>query len=288
MKLFVVFVSILFVASEATSTNSDFIEDGVRRSAVCLIERVAVFNNVTAVFELTNKTKIDGMDHFIYKLTVGTELYNASATSAKKTKEKCAREAYALTKYKKPPLKERTCVIGTIQVKSNLSILFEYATYLNQTLQIDEKHINQSPNMYEITISLNGKQASATGHSKKRTKQEAAQRVLDLFGKSNVIHALVWKFNETRYHGADPTERLAKIVKAWGLNEEVKYTVNEADRVDSNGNRIHEFTVEAEARDDIASESGITPGEAKNNAAKQILKNMGFTVTFSHNSNKKN
>lgn len=249
-----------------------------KRSAVCLIHNLANFKNIHAIFEQTNKTNIDGLDHFTYKLILGNETYSARATSIQITKDKVSREAYSLTKYPKPTLKKRECVIDTTK-RTDLSILYEYATYINQTVAIDEKHTSQMPSTYEIALNLNGKQASATGHGKQKVKQEAAKSLIEKFGRDNVINALVRKYDLPRYHRMNPIERLSKIVKINGSNDVVDYSiVSELDNTDASGKKIREVIVDAEVRNFVNRGKGATLGEAKKDAAKGILKLMNFAV----------
>lgn len=278
--LFLVFIELTLYGCFAED-DSYLTINGTRRSGVCLIENVAAFNKIDADFELINKTKIDGMDHFRYKLTLGTEVYNSSATSKKGSKEKVSRQAYALTKYNKPPLDDRTCIIQTAHIKSNLSILHEYATSINQSLQVDEKQINRSPSEYEIVLQLNGKRATEIGHGKQKVKQRAAHHLIELLGKQNVFAALIGKYNATRYHGMQPVQRLQKIVSTITFDEDVQYTeVDSLDKVNELGHRVREIIVEAEFKDVVARGTGTTFKEAKNDAAANILKQKGFAVTY--------
>lgn len=278
MKMKFVQILLLFSLTLIISKGEDFgLElNGTKRSAVCLIYNLANFNNISAVFEQTNKTNINGTDHFTYKLTLGNETYNTRATSIQITKDKVSREAYSLTKYPKPPLKKRECVIVTT-IRSDMSILHEYATYINQTVVIDEKHISQTPSTYEITLTLNGKQSSATGHGKQKVKQEAAKLLMEKFGRENVIEMLVRKYDLPRYHRMNPIERLSKIVKVNGSNDVVEYSIiSDIDKTDANGKKNHEVIVEAEFRIYVNRGKGATLDEAKKDAVKGILKLMKF------------
>lgn len=275
MKLMVIFAFILFASANELNSNVE-----IKRSGICLIERVAAFNKISATFDMTNHTNINGVEHFIYKLELGAELYNSSGTSKQKSKEKVAREAYALTKYQKPNLRNRTCAVDSPLVKSNLSILHEYAQYLNQTMDIDEKHISQKPNVYEITLRLNGKKISVTSHSKKDAKNEAAGKLFALLGGDGLVRTLIMRFNEPRYHDMSPMQRLQKIVKANDLSADVQYTIQQELDRNENGQTVHEVRLEGVYKNYIGTGIANNVATAKNMAAEEILKSMGFTSKF--------
>lgn len=273
-------ILLLFSLTLIISKGEDFgLEiNGTKRSAVCLINNLATFNNINAVYEQTNKTTIDGMYHFTYKLTLGNETYSARATSIQITKDKVSREAYSLTKYPKPSLKKRVCIIDTKR-RTDTSILYEYATYTNHTVVTDKKHISQRPSTYEITLTLNGKQASATGHGKQKVKEKAAKLLIDKFGRENFINELTRKYDLPRYHRKNPIERLNKIVKVDGSNDFVEYSIiEETDKNNAMGKNVHEVIVDAEYRNYVNRGKGATLEEAKKDAAKGILKLMHFVV----------
>lgn len=274
VQLFLLF-SLTLIISKGDSPIEDFgVEiSGTKRSAVCLIYNLANFNHINAVFE-----QIDAMNQFSYKLTLGNETYNATAKSIQITKDKAAREAYSLTKYPKSSLKKRICLIDTTR-RTDTSILYEYATFINQTVATDEKHISQRPSTYEITLTLNGKQASATGHGKQKVKHEAAKLLIEKFGREIVINELTRKYDLPRYHRMNPVERLNKIVKVEESNDFVEYSiVDETDKRDASGKNVHEVIVDAEFKNYVNRGKGATLGEAKKDAAKGILKLMHFVV----------
>lgn len=280
VKMRFVQILLLFSSTLIISKGADIglEQNGTKRSAVCLIHNLANFNHINAVFEQTNKTNINGMDHFTYKLTLGNEMYSARATSIQITKDKVSKEAYSLTKYPKPTLKKRECVIDTT-IRTDSSILYEYAVYINQTVVIDVKHISQRPSTYEITLTLNGKQASATGHGKQKVKQEAAKSLIEQFGREIVITALERKYDLPCYHRMNPIQRLDKIVKVSGSNDMVEYSViSETDQTDASGKKTREVIVEAAFKSIENRGSGATLNEAKRDAAKGVLKLMNFAV----------
>lgn len=258
----------------ATSTDSDA-EVFTKRSAICLIERVAQQNNITANYQQVSNTTNNDIVHIKFKLQLGTESYEDTSTTKNKAKEKCAREAYAKTKYSKPALKNRTCLVETTPVRTDAMILYEYATLLGEQVAIDERQVSRNPNTYQFTLSLHGKSASSTGAKKSKTKEEAANQLLEKFGKQNVINALVQKYNDVRYHKMGSAERLRKILIAKGDLRGVRFNVINENLMEEN---IKKIVVKAGALQHEAIGKATTLGEAKNQAAATILRLMNFTV----------
>lgn len=261
-----------------SSVDPSDVELDTKRNAVCLIERVAQHNNITAVYTQVSNTTDGNFVHLKYKLQLGNEAYEDTSTTVKKAKEKCARQAYAKTKYEKPALKNRTCLVENTPVRTNVMVLYEYATLLGENVGVDEKHIGRNPNAYEITLSLHGKTASAngTGIKKSAIKEQAATRLLDGFGRQNVVNALMQKFNGTAYHRMNPIERLRKVVNAANDLKGVRFTVQR--EFEENG--VKKVAVQASALIHETIGRATTEIEAKKLAAAEILRLSGFVVTY--------
>lgn len=260
--------NIIFAEANGNDSNLEPVDSN--RSAVCLITMLAKIDKIAAVYTLSEK-KVE--NKFVYNLTLGTEPYNGSGLSKKKAEENTARTAYENTKYTKPKLKARTCIISP-PVKNDISILHEYAAHINQIINIDEKQISINPKEYEIVIGVNGKTASASSFSKRKAMQEAATRLVDIIGRENLITSLILKYNATVYHEMNPVERLRKINNAGGFDD-VKYISTQ----ESNQGNQRRFVVNVVAKNIESTGVGETMEKAKQDGAAKILKNMNFTVT---------
>lgn len=272
----IVFLIVLSLVASATDYE---IVEGIKRSAVCLIERVATHNHIIAKFEKVNQEQKNGATLIHCKLSLGTEEYSANSTSMPMAKEKVSRQAYALTKYQKPPLGNRTCIVHRPTAKSDISLLEEYAQSIHSHVLYAERPRN--PNgTFECDASLNGKTASGIGHSKQLAKSDAATKLLEVMGRTSVINALVSKYNKPKYHNMDPMIRLRKIVRVTELNGDGIYRkIKEV--TEGGGKRI---VAQVEARDTLANGSGATYEEACSNAAANLLRNfLHFNVTYTFN-----
>lgn len=272
VKLIFFSIALTLVAS---ATDYQIVE-GIKRSAVCLVERIATHNHVAAKFEKVGQEQKNGSTLIRCKLELGTEEYSANSTSMPMAKEKVSRQAYALTKYQKPPLGNRTCIVHRPTAKSDISLLEEYAQSIHSHVSYAEKPRN-SNGTFECDASLNGKTGSDIGHSKKMAKTAAATKLLDAIGRTSVISALTAKYNNPKYHNVEPTIRLRKIIRVTELNGDGIYTkLKEVS--EGVGTRI---VAQVETRDAMATGSGATNEEAYSNAAANLLRNfLHFTVTY--------
>lgn len=271
-QLKLIFISIAFAFTFVASSGDFQLIDGVKRSAVCLIQRIASHNHITAKYEKVNQLQKNTTTLIKCKLELGTEVYMVNSTSLSKAKEKVSREAYALTKYQKPSLGNRTCIVHQPSVKSDISLLEEYAQSIRKHVLYSEKarHTNHT---FGCDVTLDGKAASGIGLSKKLAKTAAATHLVDAIGRANVVNALTAKYNQPQYHGMAPMERLRKIIGVTDLNGDAVYSKVSG----GSGKPIH---VRITTSDTVANGSGATYEEACSNAAAHVLEHMRFTVTY--------
>lgn len=269
--IFVISIGIIPIASR--DDDYHLIINGVQRSAICLVQMIAQENHLVVFYNFTEKHRINETLYFTCELHLKNENYTASATSKKKSKEKVAATAYNQTSFAKPKnITDRTCKIS-IHIRSDLSVLYEYATFLNTTLAISERQTAVSPAKFEVTIGLDGKSASATGHKKSTIKQTAATELIEALNRGNVINALVRRYNAPKYQQMNSVDRLNKIIGTSGEGPAV-YTVQE--QPDNNNGRRYKVNVLAENAEAFG--FGNTLDEANEDGAKQILKMLDFIV----------
>lgn len=276
LKLIYFLISITLVVCVADFKTYDNVN--IKRSAVCLIQRIAQQNHIVANFKNMGLEQRNATTHVQCKLELGTEQYTSNSTSFTKAKEKVSRQAYALTKYHKPELNNRTCAVSEPGKKSEISLLEEYAHVINKTLLYNEEHGN-SNGTFQFTATLNGKSASGIGYKKKIAKQMAAAELLNMIGRTNVIDALVAKYNRTIYHNMEPTLRLRKIARVTDPTADGIYSQTVVSERQG-AKQVERFTVNVSANDYEAGGSGSTLEEARKKAAANLLRTMNFVVTY--------
>lgn len=278
VKLIFFLIALTLVAS---TTDYEII-DGIKRSAVCLIERIANHNHITAQFQKVNNEQKNGTTLIRCKLDLGTEEYAANSSSLAMAKEKVSRQAYALTKYQKPPLGNRTCIVHRPTAKSDISLLEEYSHLIHGHVLYSENPRHQN-GTFECDVTLDGKSGSGIGHSKQLAKTAAATQLLNTIGRTKVINSLTAKYNEQRYHNMEPTKRLRKIIRVTELNGDGIYT-KENEVADGAGGKI--IVAQVKTNDAMAAGSGATYEEARSNAAANLLRNFfHFSVTYTFSPN---
>lgn len=280
-------ILLLFGVNLSVGTSDLIIVDGIKRSAVCLIERVASHNHITAKFERINyEQKNNGTTLIKCQLELGTEKYKANSTSFPKAKEKVSRQAYALTNYTKPTLGNRTCIANdndAVIVKSDISLLEEYSHLIGGHVLYNEAARN-SNGTFECVASFDGKSASGIGHKKRDAKAAAATHLLDLVGRSKVIGALRNKYNATGYHNMEPMSRLRKIISVTHINGEGVYSkVKEVTENLQGKGPVKRIVAQVSAVNMMAAGVGDTYDEACSNAAAKLLEGLNFTVTYHPN-----
>lgn len=277
-KRFYILASILAVACAIVSDSNNGFD--TNRSAVCLIYRVAQHNHVNATFTKVNIEQRNGTTNIECKLNLGNEEYSRDSTSFAKAKEKVAREAYAKTKYTKPAIQNKTCLIPVHSVKNDISLLQEYANVVNKTIRYEE--IPQASKCkFEYLVSIDGQSASAISDVKKKeAKRLAAARLIDQIGRESIINALSAKFNATDYHSMEPTQRLRKIVQVTDLSDDAVYTKREETMERKGGKTVKRIVMQVEAKSSMAAGSGTTIEEATSAAAANLLRHLGFVVNY--------
>lgn len=270
---------IYFVAGIVLTICATDVE--IKRSAVCLVERVAVQNHVTAKYE---KVHLDEQKNrkITCKLVLGTEEYTGNSTSKSlaKAKEKVARQAYALTKYTKPPIENQTCIVPPPTVKSDISLLEEYGHVVGNHMMYSEVH-HSFNGSFEYVAMLGDKSASGLGYRKKTAKTAAATNLVETIGRSKVVGALRAKYNDRKYHNMDPKLRLRKILHITDLSDNPEYTKEDEhfEQVDGKG-QVKRIIAQVATSDYIAAGSGTTFEEASSKAAANLLITMNYTVSY--------
>lgn len=272
---FLTAVLVVVCASENDTINNV----DTKRSAVCLIQRVAQHNHITATYTKVNFAQRNGTTHVECKLKLGTEEYHGNSTSFSKAKEKVAREAYALTKYTKPPLKNQTCIAPPVPPKNDISLLEEYATAIRKFTIYEETH--SGIGKYEYKVTLDGKSATAASEStKKEAKKLAAASLIAQIGRESVINTLTSKYNRTEHHTMEPEERLRKIIRVTDLSGDGTYTKLRETSEREAGKTVKRIVMQVEAKNAIAAGAGYTEDEASSNAAANLLRHLGFVVDY--------
>lgn len=254
--------------------------NGIKKSAVCLIQRIAQHHDVIAEYHIERFERKGNITDVACRLNLGKEVYNANSTSLLKANEVAARKAFAETRLKKYAIENITCDVYGPGKKSDADLLEEYADYLEEDITYNED--TQFTNgTYKYTASLNGTSASGYGCSRKFTKQEAAAQLMQTIGRLHVVDALTMQYNDSQYHDMEPMKRLRKIVRITDPTAEVVY-INKDEKFETQEEKIKltRIIALAMAIDYVASGEGNDFYEAKREAAATLLRNMDFTVTY--------
>lgn len=277
-KFLYFFVAIL-VAVCATEITNDVGVD-TKRSAVCLIYRIAQHNHVNASFTKVNIVQRNGTTHIECKLNLGNEEYIGNSTAFGKAKEKVARQAYAKTKYQKPAIENRTCLIPVHTIKNDINLLQEYATAINSSVKYEEKP-QDNRCKFEYVVSLDGKSASAISDTKKKeAKRLAAALLIDRIGRDAIVNTLSSKFNGSNYHSMEPVQRLRKIIQVTDLSGDAVYSKMQESSERKAGKIVKRIVMQVEAKSSMAAGAGTTVEEASTNAAANLLRHLGFVVDY--------
>lgn len=272
---------VYFLVGIVTVAYANESDVGIKRSAVCLIARVAHHNNIEAIYTKTNIEQMNGTTHLTCKLKLGTEEYAANSTSISKAKERVSRVAYSQTKYTKPKLQNRTCIVQPTVEKNDISLLQEYADSLGMHPLYEEKPHNVQ-HKFGFEVRLNGKKAEASSNKKKKeAKKMAATNLIELIGRRHIVDTLTAKFNKPKYHSMEPTKRLRKVIQVSDATEDaIIYTMMEEVTETLAGKATKRISMQVEANDFMVIGTGSTTEEAKTNAAAKLLRHLNFTVDY--------
>lgn len=272
---------VYFLVGVVAVAYANEIDVGVKRSAVCLIVRLAHYNNIDATYTKTNIEQMNGTTHLTCKLKLGTEEYATNSTSFAKAKERVSREAYSRTKYMKPKVKNRTCIVEPTVDKNDISLLQEYADSLDMHPLYEEKPQNVQ-HKFGFEVTLNGKKAEASSDKKKKeAKKMAATHLIELIGRQHIVDTLTAKFNKPKYHSMEPTKRLRKVIQVSDPTDDaIIYTMMEEVTETVAGKASKRISMQVEANDFMVIGTGSTIGEAKTNAAAKLLRHLNFTVNY--------
>lgn len=250
------------------------------RSAVCLINQLAQKNNITAKYNyIALARQGEGApatprpQSFEYQLTLGDESYTKTASDKRNAKEGVSREAYDKTRYPKPHLKDRTCVENAL--RSNVSLLYEYATTQHKGILDKVIHESTLPNKFRVELKLDDKEGIDTGFSIKQAKAKAAEKLIAMIGREHILSEITKKFNDPEFFEMKNAERLQRILYARGESEP-KFELD-AEMQSSDG-RTTNYVYTASGSTMVTSGSGNSEEDAREDAARNYLKSLGFEV----------
>lgn len=253
--------------------------DHHKRSAKCLIQNLATFNNITALYHEVGVTGPSNNQTFEIQLSLGRESYTNHGTSKKKTMEKVSREAYALTRYTKPPLKPNTCAIND---KSPINMVYEWAEKYKLPVSLYVTNIEMgSPKLYVVNCDVgNGNittQANST--TKKEAKKLAALKMITLLKDVHWETDSAARYNRTEKNvNMHPISRLNAIQAARGEDEVSCRYRNQVTTTNTDGASISHVIYHCDAGNYRAVGTGTNAKMAKKDAAVNILRLMNFVV----------
>lgn len=261
---------------------TDFdIYDGVKKSAVCLVQRIAQYHDVIAEYHIIKFEMNENTTEVESELKLGTEKFTANSTSLFKANELVARKALAATTLSKSSLENITCDVYGPDKKNDVDLLQDYADLLDEAISFHED-IQFTNGTYKYTASLNGTSAIGYGCSRRFTRKEAASQLMQNIGRLHVIEALTMQYNQTKYHDMEPIKRLRKIVHITEPSCDVVY-IKKDEKFETQEEKVQRVTrivAEAMAIDYVQAGEGNNYYEAKREAAANLLRNMKFVVTY--------
>lgn len=247
-----------------------------KRSSKCLIAGVAHFNNVSLTYTTLREVGLQHNKTFHIQLKIGSEHYQNTASAIKKAEEKAASEAYAQTRYEKPHLKPKSCMIGE---KTALSHLHEWSqkNKVSVSCYMKDQQLGP-PKVYIMECSANGNVTTqAQGPGKHTAEQEAAEKMLEKLKHVSVGVDLAAKYNTTKYLDMHPVSRLNEIQQKRREIEPAYRLINELRTADAANHEVISFVVQVSAGKYVGIGVGENIKAARREAARNILKLMEFS-----------
>jgi len=247
-----------------------------KRSARCLINELAHFNGIEAKYHFVGETGLPHNKTFTYQLLLGKERYSANGLSKKKAKEKVAREAYSLTKYKKPPVKPKTCTTD----KSTVNMVQEWAQRNGKRVSYYVKRQNLGPpKTYVMECWVDGNLTTEAENTlKKAAKQEAAEKMLEKVKWLRFSVDNGKKYNKTEFLTMNAISRLNEIQLARHEMEPRYQLLEEIKKVDEKGKDVTVFVMQVTAGKEAAIGFGETMKKAKLDASERVLAMKDFVI----------
>lgn len=250
-----------------------------KHSSKCLIMELARFNNITAEFKDLIETGLPHNKTFQAELVLGRERYTNHGTSKKKADDKVSREAWSLTKYRKPNLKPKTCEIGE---KSAINVVHEWANQNALTASFYVTKIEMGPpKVYVVQCDISNANLTTQANStvKKQAKNEAAIKMMALLKESRWSNDPAIRYNLTERMTMHPMSRVNAIQAARGEDEVKCRLVNQVPSMDGEGKSVINFIYQCDAGNYKSTGIGRNAKQAKRDAANNLLRVMNFTVT---------
>lgn len=254
-------------------------------SPICMVKKVAEFNNITWVYTFVGKDGSYYGKNFRYQLELGEEEYEATSITKKSAEELVSEKALNQTKYAIPPKsKTEDCSYS----KSATELVHELAQKYKFNLTY-ELHETDSRRFVARCIAEMINQSIITdgvGQSKRQARVEAAERMYDRLKNVNLDNFRERLKNSAGYNATDvthihPVSRLYEIQRQKHgqppfFRLRTPLMVAETDIKEDIRSKL--FAVEAMVDSISVIRTGRTIKEAKKNAAEAALKAMQLPV----------
>lgn len=215
-----------------------------KRSYKCLIIEVGEYNHLPMAqvkFTLMGEHGEGLNKTFRYHLKFGTESYEGTGTSKKKSQDAVSKTAYEHTHYRKRPLSPKMCTIS----HSPVNTLHEWAQKRQVHIVFYTKQqIRGPPKKYVIQceVMMAGNfSAEATSTSKKMAKAMCAEAMLAKLEDMH-IPVIVKKNRMVKYNNTEVSEKMHPVsrlyeIQAAGGQQEPIFRSESVDRMELDGKK---------------------------------------------------
>lgn len=254
------------------------------RSYRCLVIEVSQINHILMDFHLIGEHSHGTSHIFEYRLNLGNEQYTGSGSSKRKAQETISEKAFNTTNYRKPDMNKKSCIIQP----SPVNRLQEWAIGRNiQITYVVANELRGPPKKYLMQCLLieHNLTSSGEGTNKKQAKAMAAQNMLTTLERMNIIvntdetfglkYLKLVKYNTTVSALHHPISRLFEIQSIRHAAEPIFRQREVVDMGEPNL-KMYLYQISVGTLRDHG--NGKSPKEAKKNAARNMLKQMGFLV----------
>lgn len=243
-------------------------------SPICLLKKLAEHNNITWDLHFLGKNGTYFNKTYHYRLKLGDEEYNATSISRKAAEEKVSELGLNRTLYKKLEGTHADCIYS----KSAVQLVHEWAQKYRVSSYYD---IQEHARHFVARCVVNGIiETQGQGNGKREARLEAAEKMWERLQAIDVAGLRLQSTSNSRSHNAtdavemNPISRLYEIQTAKNGNPPIFRMV----QIIPYDLRTNLFVVRGTVDGVAAEGTGRSIREAKNNAAREILRTLNLPV----------
>lgn len=256
------------------------------QSPICIVKKLAEFNNVTWTYTFVGKQGPYFSKNFRYALELGDEEYEATSITKKSAEELVSEKALNETSYRKPP---KSATDDCNYSKSALELVHELAQKYKFNLTYDVHEVETRKfiarcivDMIDETIITDGE-----GPGKRQAKLEAAER---MWARLKIVDMNKFRgeLSKLASHNASDVTQIHPVSRLYEIQRQnrgkppifrLRPFIPMAENEINGGNfKLKLFAMEATVDNISSIGTGKTIKEAKRNAAAAVLKAMRLPV----------